>query len=79
MPTVEISGWREGFRKISCTNLLRDVAGLSLREAKGYTDRVLDGERVTITVGTVDAATRLAAALTELGADARLLDLVADV
>jgi hypothetical protein len=52
---------------------------LSLREAKECTDRVLNGERVTITVGTVDAATRLAAALTELGVEARVRDLVADV
>jgi hypothetical protein len=72
--TVEIFGWREGFLKVSCTHLLQDRLGLGRAAAKACTDRVLDGERVSLTVSNRAAAVSLAAQLTELGAEARVCD-----
>ena len=79
MPLVEISSWRTGFKKISCTQLLQERLGIGRAAAKAYTDQVLDGERVTIAVDPRDAAIRLADDLNALGADARVLDHAADV
>lgn len=79
MPLVEISGWREGFKKISCTQLLQERLGIGLAAAKAYTDQVLDGERVTVAVDPLVAAIQLADDLNALGAEARVLDHAADV
>jgi hypothetical protein len=79
MATVEIHGWREGFLKISCTNLLRDRLGLGLREAKACTDRILDGEFVTLSIADRQVAVRLAEELRALGADATVTEHEADV
>ena len=79
MPIVEISGWRTGFRKISCTELLRDRAELSLQAAKAVTDRILDGERVIIAVESLEVASQLARQLSAIGADDAVLDPAADV
>jgi hypothetical protein len=65
---VEITGWREGLRKVSLTTLLHEHAGLSLVEAKACTGRVLDGRLVALSVPSQEAADNLAARLRELGA-----------
>jgi len=79
VPLVEISGWRDGIKKISCTHLLRDRLGIGLAAAKAYTDQVLDGERVTVALEPLDAAIQLADDLNALGMVARVLDHAADV
>ncbi len=79
MPLVEISGWRKGFKKISCTHPLRERLGIGLAAAKAYTDQVLDGERVTIVVEPLGAAIQLAEDLSAISADARVPDHPADV
>ena len=79
MPLVEISSWRTGFKKISCTQLLQERLGIGLAAAKAYTDQVLDGERVTLVVEPLGAAIQLADDLNALGAEARVLDHAADV
>lgn len=47
---VFIIGWKPGFRKISTTQLLQKHAMMGLRQAKEAVDRVLAGERVSITL-----------------------------
>lgn len=79
MATLEIRGWREGFRKIACTHLLRDRAHLTLAEAKACTDRVLEGQLVTLSLPDSEIALRLAQELYELGADETVTDPEADV
>jgi hypothetical protein len=79
VPLVEISGWREGIKKISCTRLVQERLGIGLAAAKAYTDQVLDGERVTVAVDPLDAAIQLADDLNALGMVARVLDQAADV
>ena len=69
---VEITGWREGLKKVSMTETLHDLGGLDLAAAKGVTDRVLDGESVAISLQSAQAAEALAARLSSLGALCRV-------
>ena len=73
MPTIQITGWREGLRKISLTHVLQQEAGLSMAAAKACTDRVLEGETVSVTLPDVQAARHVATRLTELGAVVQVL------
>jgi hypothetical protein len=43
---IKITGWNYGFKKISFTKLQMQFADLSLKYAKGNTDRVLDNEEI---------------------------------
>lgn len=79
MPVVEMFGWREGFLKITCTRLLQEHPGLGLAQAKASTDRVLEGERVTIAIERLEVATQLAEQLSMIGAHVRVLDREDDV
>lgn len=78
MPYVEIIGWREGFQKIACTHALQRHTELSLATAKAFTDRILDGERIVISVPLTQVAAQLAAELSALGAVAHVVDPEAD-
>lgn len=68
MPSVIITGWRSGLHKIRMTKLIREYTDLGLKVSKNCTDRVLDGETVTVAVETDDHATQLAVRLQQIGA-----------
>ena len=72
MASVEIQGWRRGFEKVSHTEALRSMAGLSLAEAKAITDAVLGGESRVVTVAVESDAAALVERLTEIGAIAKV-------
>jgi len=72
MATVHITGWRGGLKKVSHTQLLHEMAGLSLREAKDVTDAVLDGRAATVAVESKAVAEELVTKLHEIGADASI-------
>jgi len=67
---VQITGWREGFEKVSHTRTLQDLAQLSLSDAKAMTDAILDGQSVAVELPTQATAEALAQRLRALGADA---------
>lgn len=73
MPVVEITGWRVGFLKVSCTKVLQSSAGLGLADAKRVTDGVLDFQAQSVEVPSAVAADELAAALSDLGALAHVV------
>lgn len=73
MAIVEITGWRTGFLKVSCTTTLRAAAGLGLAEAKAVTDGVLRDEPQRVQVSDAKAH-QLVLALRELGASADIVD-----
>lgn len=68
---VRITGWRYGLRKVSMTETIRDRTGMGLAAAKAITDAVLRGESAVVPVADYTAAVQLAAALRNLGAEAR--------
>lgn len=70
--TVAITGWCLGFHKISHTQVLQELAKMSLTEAKAATDAVLEGHTVEVEVRGSAAAAKLVAALREIGAVARI-------
>ena len=72
MAIVEITGWRPGLLKVSCTQTLRAVAGLGLAEAKAITDGVLRNEPQRVQVPDTEAH-QLAFSLRELGATAEVI------
>lgn len=67
MAKVVISGWEPGFRKVTCTRLLRAYTELNLAEAKAVTDRVLVGEAVDVAVASPEVAVDLARQLCAIG------------
>ena len=73
-PTVRITGWRPGLKKISMTHAIRRSSALGLADAKSCTDRVLDGETVDVSVSEVAVARELAEELQALGAVADVVD-----
>lgn len=68
MPEIHIIGWRPGLEKVSMTRLLREQAGLRLKEAKDYTDRVLEGEAIILPIPDTSQVQKLASALNGIGA-----------
>ena len=47
---VKLVGWKLGLRKISLTKLQMEYLGLSLKEAKTNTDKLLNNETVEINI-----------------------------
>jgi ribosomal protein L7/L12 len=68
MVTVEITGWRVGFNKVACTEIVRAASGLGLADGKRITDGVLAGTTQRIAVPSDDIAQRLVRNLAEIGA-----------
>ncbi len=68
MPELKVIGWRPGLLKISMTSVLREHLPLSVKEAKGCVDSVLDGQVVSFKLDNVDKAEALAKALKKVGA-----------
>lgn len=73
MAIVEITGWKAGFKKVSHTKALQELAGLSLSEAKATTDRVLMGECVLLEISAPSTAEKLAECLGAIGAVAKVI------
>jgi hypothetical protein len=48
MPTLILTGWKPGLRKVSLTELLQRRVNVSLVQAKGCVDRLLDGKSIAI-------------------------------
>ena len=69
-PTVRITGWRKGLKKVSMTKAIQRYAALDLGDAKSCTDRVLEGETIDVSVSDVQVARELAQELKALGATA---------
>jgi len=68
MNTVIFTGWKEGLKKISLTNLLREKAGLSLTQAKLNVDAIVDGVTIEVKCSTISKMESLVREATELGA-----------
>ena len=68
MPKLNIVGWREGLLKISMTQVLHERLPLSVKDAKGCVDDVLDGKVISFELGDRAEAESLSNALKEVGA-----------
>ena len=66
MQRITFYGWHVGMRKVPFTFLLRDEAGLGIKEAHEATIRVLNEEEVTLEVAD-ELAVRLLAQAEALG------------
>ena len=73
MAKILITGWQIGLQKISMTQLIQKYTLLSLSQAKSVTDRVLDGETVTLIVERSEDAESLVQHLKESRADAQVV------
>lgn len=65
---VEIQGWKEGFQKVKSTKFIQSTFGLNLKEAKSYTDRIIDGELVCFSCATSVDAQEFSEKMKSLGA-----------
>jgi hypothetical protein len=72
MASVVLTGWKPGLNKVSLTKLIQSRAGASLGVAKGYTDRLLDGETVGLELRAVAEARAFAQEAEALGATAEV-------
>ena len=68
MVQVRITGWRPGLNKVGLTKALQSELGWGLAAAKNATDDVLAGKPVSFEVADDGTAERLAATLSNLGA-----------
>jgi hypothetical protein len=71
---IELSGWSAGFDSTRCTQLLQSAAGLDAATARHVVERLLRGERQTLTIRSDGDARLIVAALGKLGAIARCTD-----
>lgn len=71
MQKVTFYGWHVGMQKVAFSLLLRDEAGLRIKEAHESTIRVLNEEPVTLEVP-AEVAARLLAKAKALGVKCRL-------
>jgi hypothetical protein len=63
---ITLHGWRAGLNKVELTRTFRE-GGYGLREAKNLTDRLLDGETVTLHLDQFDTLAEAEAALHAIG------------
>ncbi len=68
MAKVLFKGWNYGLQKISLTKLFQSKANFGLKEAKGKTDALLDGETFIIETESFEQAEDLAKEATAIGA-----------
>jgi ribosomal protein L7/L12 len=47
---IEIIGWKKGFKTISFTKLLMENTSLGLIASKSFTEKILNGEKMTVVV-----------------------------
>ena len=67
---IRIDGWRPGTKKVSLTDIILRSTDLGLAEAKSATDRILDGETVTLRLDVGADPDATLAALDEAGVSA---------
>jgi hypothetical protein len=72
MPDIEITAWSKGFQSSQCVQLLHSFAGLDAAEAKRVTQNILEGKAQQVAVRSDADARLMVAALTRLGATARV-------
>lgn len=64
---VTIVTWREGFQKVTFTKLQTVMTGLSLKESKSNTDKILNGEKVSLEFQNKKDALKFYVEATDLG------------
>ncbi|HVW15871.1 MAG TPA: hypothetical protein VHB54_18720 [Mucilaginibacter sp.] len=74
MTKVVFKGWRVGMRKIPFTMLLKQGAGLSLKQARTIKTKVLDNEEVVIEIDNIDDVRALVVKANNLGVIAELVE-----
>ena len=67
MPFITISGWTKGCNTVSAIKEIRERAQMPLDDALAVVNRVLQDERVVISLPTLADAQALGAALSESG------------
>ncbi|WP_041258102.1 hypothetical protein [Fibrella aestuarina] len=65
---IEFCGCRKGFAKISSTHMFRTYFSLGLKQAKETTDKLLDGECFTFSLGESQDAEEVVDAFLKIGA-----------
>lgn len=74
MPQVAITGWTKGCNTVTAIKQMREKASLPLNEAHALMNRVLENERVVVSVSSPAAAKQLADSLNCVGLVAASLD-----
>lgn len=62
-----MESWRYGLKKISLTNLQRQMLGIRLKEAKDNTDALLDGKQITLEIEDQMTAEKFANEIEKIG------------
>jgi hypothetical protein len=71
---IKITGWNYGLKKISFTKLQMQFADLSLKYAKGNTDRVLDNEEIVFDFDDEETGLKFYEEATVLGLNCEIMD-----
>jgi len=65
---IKFKGWTDGFDKVALNILLRQYAGLGLKQAKDVTDAILDNEQIEVTSNSLEGANLLREGAQKIGA-----------
>jgi ribosomal protein L7/L12 len=72
--TVIIEGWVKGFEKVKAANLLQELLGYSLSDAKHTVDCILNNEDVFIYFDSREEACLFQEKMEVLGANTQVID-----
>jgi len=67
MKRVTLNGWKPGLRKVALTKLIEGMTALDLVDAKGCTDKLLEGKKVVIVFDSIEDADAFRQEASELG------------
>ena len=67
MKTITMTGWKEGMRKISLTQLQVKLLGLSLKASKENVDKLLEGTDVVIETNYSETAEKFVREASKIG------------
>jgi hypothetical protein len=67
MDIVRFTAWRPGLNKVALTKLIREAGGVTLDQAHGLVNRLLEGEQPEIRLASQQDAQRLAQGACALG------------
>ena len=65
---VKLSGWKSGFNKVACDQLIQRYLGLNLKEAKQYTDKILHNPPLVLRLSDQQQSDNFRAEMLALGA-----------
>ena len=73
MTKIILTGWRDGFEKVSLTKLQMELLNISLKESKKNVDSLLNGEEIILEIGDDSISKDFLEKANEIGVNCKIL------